>query len=53
MRIDVGQLFSRVSEIEYKKLFNNAERELSPFVSQDSGRISFPLKSRFVLARKD
>lgn len=49
----LASYFSKVKEIEYKKLLNNAERELSPFVNQDSGRISFPLKSWFVLARKE
>jgi hypothetical protein len=44
---------SKVNEGEYKKLLSYARQELSStFINRDSSRLSFPLKSRFVFARK-
>lgn len=49
----LASYFSKVDENEYKKLLIYARQELSStFNNGDSSRLSFPLKSRFVFARK-
>jgi ubiquinone/menaquinone biosynthesis C-methylase UbiE len=49
----LASYFSKVNENEYKKLLSYAKEELSStFNNRDSNRLSFPLKSRFVFARK-
>jgi ubiquinone/menaquinone biosynthesis C-methylase UbiE len=43
----------KVDDISQNKLLNRASRELSQFVDEHSGKLSFPLSTRFVFANKD
>jgi ubiquinone/menaquinone biosynthesis C-methylase UbiE len=43
----------KVDDITRNKLLKGASRELSQFVDEHSGKLSFPLSTRLVLANKD
>jgi SAM-dependent methyltransferase len=44
---------TKVDDISQNKLLNHASRELSHFVDEHSGKLSFPLSTRLVFANKN
>jgi hypothetical protein len=43
----------KVDDISKNKLLNRANSELSPFVDEHTGKLSFPLSTHFIFASKN